>query len=113
MKPGSPEKYDYEYQRMAMQIFSQLLTQKQVKETLKPPIKEPRKILLYYMKHLINEVFPEAEVIRVVLDNLNTHKESSFHETFKEKEAKRLLSKIKFHYTPKTCQLAQCCRNRD
>ena len=53
------------------------------------------------MKHLVNEVFPEAEVIRVVLDNLNTHTESAFYETFEKEDAEELLSKIEFHYTPK------------
>jgi len=40
-------------------------------------------------------------VIRIVLDNLNTHNETSFYETFSEEEAERLLNKIEFHYTPK------------
>lgn len=40
-------------------------------------------------------------MIRIVLDNLNTHNETSFYETFSEEEAERLLNKIEFHYTPK------------
>ena len=44
--------------------------------------------------------FPEAEKITVVLDNLNTHNESSFYETFGAAEAKRLSDKFEFIYTP-------------
>jgi len=45
--------------------------------------------------------YPDAEVIRIIADNLNTHKIKSFYETFSEDEAQRILSKIEFHYTPK------------
>lgn len=44
--------------------------------------------------------FPEAEKITVILDNLNTHNESSFYETFSAEEAKRLSDKFEFIYTP-------------
>lgn len=54
-----------------------------------------------YIKHLIENVFPDAEKIRCIMDNLNTHNETAFHETFDEEEAEKLLSKIEFHYTPK------------
>ncbi len=43
----------------------------------------------------------EAEVIRVVLDNLNTHKPASLYETFAPAEAHRIRQKLEFHYTPK------------
>lgn len=44
--------------------------------------------------------FPEAEKITVILDNLNTHNESSFYEAFSAEEAKRLSDKFEFIYTP-------------
>ena len=50
---------------------------------------------------MVNEVFSEAEVIRVVADNLNTHTKKAFYETFEKEEAEKLLSQIEFHYTPK------------
>jgi hypothetical protein len=101
MKPGSPEKYDYEYQRNGNANIFIAIDPKAGKRDVKVTDHRTKKDFALYMKHLINEVFPKAEVIRVILDNLNTHNESSFYETFKEKEAKRLLSKIEFHYTPK------------
>jgi hypothetical protein len=53
------------------------------------------------MRALVDEHFPEAEVIRVVLDNLSTHSPAALYETFAPAEARRLLRKLEFHYTPK------------
>ena len=53
------------------------------------------------MKWLVDEKYPHAEVIRVVLDNLNTHKIASLYETFQPDEAARLRRKLEFHFTPK------------
>ena len=53
------------------------------------------------MKWLVDERYPEAAVIRVVLDNLNTHKPASLYETFPPAEAHRIRQKLEFHYTPK------------
>jgi hypothetical protein len=53
------------------------------------------------MKWLADERYPEAEVIRVVIDNLNTHGSGSLYEAFEPAEARRLARKLEFHYTPK------------
>jgi hypothetical protein len=53
------------------------------------------------MKWLVDEKYPEAEMIRMVLDNLNTHKPASLYETFTPAEARRILKRLEFHYTPK------------
>ena len=55
-----------------------------------------------FAKHFqkVASEFPEAEKITVILDNLNTHNESSFYETFEASEAKRLSDKFEFIYTP-------------
>jgi len=50
---------------------------------------------------LVDKNYKKVKVIRFVLDNLNKHFASSFCETFTKKEAKRILSKIEFYYTPK------------
>ena len=55
----------------------------------------------HHMHWLVDEGYPEATVIRVVMDNLNTHKPASLYETFAPAEARRLLKKLEFHYTPK------------
>lgn len=53
------------------------------------------------MKLLADHFFPEASVIRVVLDNLNIHSPASFYEAFPPEEARRLTERFEFHYTPK------------
>ena len=53
------------------------------------------------MKWLVDEMYPLAEVIRVVLDNLATHKPAALYQVFPPEEARRILKKLEFHYTPK------------
>jgi transposase len=53
------------------------------------------------MKYLVDERYPDAEKIRVIQDNLNTHAKASLYKAFEPKEAKRILDKLEFHYTPK------------
>ncbi len=55
----------------------------------------------HQMRWLVDEGFPQAERVRVVMDNLNTHKPASLDETFAPEEARRILRKLEFHYTPK------------
>ena len=59
-----------------------------------------REFALHFRK--VAQAYPEAEKIRVVLDNLNTHNASSFYETFSAAEAFALAEKFEFYYTPKS-----------
>ena len=49
----------------------------------------------------MEEAYPEVPVIRLVLDNLNTHRMASLYETFPAPEARRIAKRLEFHYTPK------------
>ena len=53
------------------------------------------------MRWLVDEAYPEAEVLRVVMDNLNTHRPASLYETFPAAVARRIAKRLEFHYTPK------------
>ena len=53
------------------------------------------------MRWLVDEAYPGAEVVRLVLDNLNTHKTGSLYEAFEPAEARRIVKRLEFHYTPK------------
>jgi hypothetical protein len=53
------------------------------------------------MQDLADTVYPRAEKIVIVMDNLNTHSPASFYETFEPEEARRLINRFEFHYTPK------------
>jgi DDE superfamily endonuclease len=53
------------------------------------------------IRWLVDEVYPHAEYIRLVQDNLNMHTPASLYETFPPTEARRLLQRLEFHYTSK------------
>ena len=55
----------------------------------------------HQIARLVEEDYPQARKIHLVLDNLNTHAGASLYETFAPEKAHRLLQKIEFHYTPK------------
>ena len=55
----------------------------------------------HQMKWLVDRADPHTEVIRVVLDNLNTHNIASLYKTFEPAEARRIARRLEFHYTPK------------
>ena len=101
MKPGRPRREDYEYEREGrcnlFLTFQPLTGWRHVEVTERRTSKD----FAWQMKWLVDEVFPEAEVIRVVLDNLNTHTPAALYQTFPPEEARRLTRKLEFHYTPK------------
>ena len=55
----------------------------------------------HQMRWLIDVAYPDAPVVRVVLDNLNTHRMASLYETFPAAEARRIVKRLEFHHTPK------------
>ena len=55
----------------------------------------------HQMRWLVDTAYPDAPVIRVVLDNLNTHRMASRYETFPAPEARRIVKRLEFHHTPK------------
>ena len=101
MKRGSSEKYDYEYVRNGIAnifVAVEFKTGKRVTQVTK---RRTMTDFAQFVKILVTEKYSEAEIIQLVTDNLNIHKEKSFYETFSEEEAKQILDKIEFHYTPK------------
>ena len=101
MKPGSPEKYDYEYVRNGTANIFMAVEFKAGKRVTQVTKRRTMVDFAQFVKMLVDEEYSDVETIRLVMDNLNTHKEKSFYEAFSEEEAKRILSKIEFHYTPK------------
>ncbi len=101
MKPGSPEKYDYEYVRNGTANIFMAVEFKAGKRVTQVTKRRTMVDFAQFVKMLVDEEYPDVENIRLVMDNLNTHKEKSFYEAFSEDEAERILDKIEFHYTPK------------
>ena len=101
MKRGSSEKYDYEYVRNGTANIFMAVEFKSGKRVTRVTKRRTRTDFAQFVKMLVDEEYADAEVVRLVADNLNTHKEKAFYETFSKDEAERILSKIEFHYTSK------------
>ncbi len=99
--PGQPARYDYEYRRKGTaNIF---LTVEPLAGRRQVTVSRQRTMLDFAaeMKRLVDVQYPGAQRIRVVLDNLNTHKPASRYEAYPAEEARCLLRRLDFHYTPK------------
>lgn len=100
-RPGQVARYDYEYQRHGTRNIFLVCEPQAGWRHVEVTTQRTMQDFAQQMKWLVDERYPQAEVIRVVLDNLNTHKPGSLYETFPPAEAHRLCQKLKFHYTPK------------
>ena len=100
-RPGIPLRQDYEYRRegvrnlfLACEPLTGLrhvaVTQRRTMENF-----------AHQMRWLVDEAYPDTPVVRVVMDNLNTHRPASLYETFPAAEARRIAKRLEFHYTPK------------
>lgn len=101
MEPGEPQRYDYQYERNGVcnlfMFFEPLTAWRHVEVT-------DRRTAIDYaqqMQYLVDVRYPDATKITVVHDQLNTHVPASLYKAFAPAEAKRILNKLEFHYTPK------------
>jgi hypothetical protein len=99
--PGRPARYDYEYERNGTRNLFMFIEPQAGWRHMTVTERRTMQDFAHQMQWLVDEGYPEATVIRVVMDNLNTHKPASLYETFPPAEARRLLKKLEFHYTPK------------
>jgi DDE superfamily endonuclease len=100
-RPGYPARYDYEYKRNGTRNLFLFCEPQAGWRHVTVTERRTMQDFAQQMKWLVDERYPEADVIRVVLDNLNIHKVASLYETFPAAEAHRLRQKLEFHYTPK------------
>lgn len=100
-KPGQPGRYDYEYRRNGtanlFMMFAPLEGWRHVKVTDRHTALDYAQVL----KELSDTHFPGSAKIVLVQDNLNTHKPASLYEAFPPAEARRLVERFEWHYTPK------------
>ena len=101
MEPGAPLRYDSEYVRRGtvnlFMIFEPLSNWRHVEVTDQRTMVD----FAHCLKALVDDFYPDAEVIHVVIDNLNTHKPAALYVAFPAQEAHRIAQRIRFHYTPK------------
>jgi hypothetical protein len=100
-KPGQVARYDYEYERNGtanlFMLFAPLEGWRHVEVTDRHTAVDYAHIL----KELSDTRFPEVEKIVLVQDNLNTHKPASLYQAFPAADARRLVERFEWHYTPK------------
>jgi hypothetical protein len=99
--PGQPERVDDEYERQGtanlFMVFEPLAGQRRVKVTERRTAVD----FAHLIREVVDEQYPQAEKIVLVMDNLNTHTPASLYEAFPPAEARRLLERLELHYTPK------------
>ena len=100
-KAGRVQRYDYEYKRNGVRNLFMICEPQAGWRHVAITERRTKVDFAHQMKWLVDERYPEAEVIRVVLDNLNTHKVASLYEAFEPGEARRIAKKLEFHPTPK------------
>jgi len=101
VKPGSARLEDYEYQRngtCSIFIFTEPLSGWRYAEAFP---QRTKKDWAHRIKWLLDEQYPKAEKVVLVMDNLNTHTISSLYEAFPPEEAFRLARRLEIHFTPK------------
>jgi hypothetical protein len=99
--PGQPARYDYEYERNGTRNLFMFTEPQAGWRHIAVTERRTGLDFAHQMQWLVDVRYPEAEMIGVIMDNLNTHKPASLYEAFIPAEARRLLKKLEFHYTPK------------
>jgi hypothetical protein len=98
---AKPRRVDYEYKRNGTANLFMVVEPRAGWRQVQVTQRRTKADFAAQMKELVDTHFPQAEVIRVVLDNLNTHTPAALYEVFPPQEARRIVSKLEFHYTPK------------
>jgi len=100
-EPGRLERYDCEYRRNGTVNLFVFLDAHQPWRRVKVTNRRTATDFAACMRELVDVDFPQAEQVRVVMDNLSTHTAGALYEAFPAPEARRILRRLEFHFTPK------------
>jgi len=100
-QPGYLERYDYEYKRNGTRNIFLFFQPRAGYRHLEVTEQRTKQDWAQCMKWLVDEAYPDATCVRVVLDNLNTHTYAALYDTFSPAEARRIRKRLELHYTPK------------
>lgn len=100
-KPGQLERYDYEYRRNGTVNLFIFLDAHRPWRRVKVTDRRTNQDFAHCMRELVDVDFPDAPVVRVVMDNLSTHTPGAIYDTFPAAEARRVLRRLEIHHTPK------------
>ena len=99
--PGQDAKEDYEYSRQGVANIFMANEPLKGKRHIRIKKSKTKKDWAYFVRYIADQLYPRAEKILLIMDNLNTHKPSALYETFPPEEAKRIWDRFEFIYTPK------------
>lgn len=100
-KPGQIAREDYTYEKQGSANLFITYEPLAGKRYLKVTARRTKKDWAHFMQEVLEEHYPDAAKVVVVLDNLNTHTPASFYEVFPPEQAKALIDRLEIHYTPK------------
>lgn len=100
MRPGNPQRQDYEYKRNGTRNLFVFAEPKAGQRHLMVTKQRKKQDFAYAMRYLVDVLYPHAKCIDVVLDNLNTHTYHALIEIFGKQEADRIMGRLCFHFTP-------------
>lgn len=98
--PGQPKRQDYEYQRNGTRNVFLFLAPKVGERHTLVTCHRTKEDFAKAMRYLVDQLYPDAPIIDLVMDNLNTHSAEVLIEIFGKAEADRILSRLQFHHTP-------------
>jgi hypothetical protein len=100
-EPGQGERVDYEYERLGTANLFFFVDPARGWRHVEMTEHRTKIDYAHCIRWLVDAVYPQAEYVRIVQDNLNTHTAAALYEAFEPAEARRILQRVEFHYTPK------------
>ena len=100
VKPGHPALYDYEYVRQGTRNLFGFFEPKAGWRHIAVTDRRTKDDFCEQMRYLVEDRYPHARTIHVVLDNLNTHRLHHLYEVFEAPHARAIAKKLQFHFTP-------------
>jgi hypothetical protein len=100
-KPGKRYRYDSEYKRNGTANLFVMVDANRSWRKVKTTDRRANEDFAVCMRDLVDVDYPDADKVRIVMDNLSTHTASAIYQTFPAAQARRILRRLQFHYTPK------------
>jgi hypothetical protein len=100
-QPGRIEKYDSEYKRLGTANIFMAVEALAGQRTVRVTDRRTKRDWAQFIRHLLEEVYADADQVVLVMDNLNTHNIGSLYEAFDPEKARSLASRLETHHTPK------------
>lgn len=99
-QPGKPKREDYEYQRRGTTNLFVCVEPKTGKRHCRVTHRRCKRDFAKFIRFIVMDVYKEADVVHIILDNLNTHTDQAIMDQYGEELGNKICERIKWHYTP-------------